>query len=264
MEKIGIVGCGALGSMIARELQTMQADYQLIGIVDRNLKQAQLVAELCGTTAYESVEALLAQKPDYVIEVAGVEAAKAMGAGILRRCHLVLVSIGAMANEKDRNQFLEAAKASGHKIYVVNGAIGGLDVMRTFCAMGEVKASIENKKAPESLEGAPYLQGRLLSKEQEETIFTGSVDEAIAGFPKNVNVAVSTALASEDIHTQVIIQSVPHLEENCHMIRLETEGARAEISVFSKPDPHNPKSSTSTAYSVIALLKNLASPIVYF
>ena len=38
----------------------------------------------------------------------------------------------------------------------------------------------------------------------------------------------------------------------------------AELSIASKPDPANPKSSTSAAWSVIALLRNLVSDVVFF
>ena len=39
-----------------------------------------------------------------------------------------------------------------------NGAIGALDLMQTFALMGDVQIEIGNRKAPKSLEGAPYLK----------------------------------------------------------------------------------------------------------
>ena len=121
------------------------------------------------------------------------------------------------------------------------------------------------KKAPKSLEGAPYLKGVSLPTDRQEIIFTGSVPEAINGFPKNVNVAVAAALASDSLKTATVqITSDPNTSENIHHIVLKNNLMRAELTVAGRPDPANPKSSTSTAWSVVALLKNLASPITFF
>ena len=147
---------------------------------------------------------------------------------------------------------------------LVNGAIGGFDLMQIFALMGPSKVSIESTKAPRSLNGAPYLNGRELSETEEELVFCGGVQDAISGFPKNVNVAVATALASDNPETEVRIRSVPGRAENSHSITIEGEYMKAEIKVTSTPDPVNPKSSVSAAWSVVALLKNLASPVFFY
>ena len=45
---------------------------------------------------------------------------------------------------------------------------------------------------------------------------------------------------------------------------MENEKAKAVVEITSKPDPKNPKSSVTAAWSVAALLKNLADPVQYF
>lgn len=50
----------------------------------------------------------------------------------------------------------------------------------------------------------------------------------------------------------------------CHQICLQNEQAEIHMTFSSKPDPDNPKSSSITAWSVLALLKQLASPIRFF
>ena len=137
--------------------------------------------------------------------------------------------------------------------------------MQTFALMGNAEVVIGNTKAPKSLEGAPYLKGKTLSADKKEVVFTGSVPDAINGFPKNVNVAVAAALASGTLtDARVQITSDPESTENIHHISLKNNLMRAELTVAGKPDPANPKSSTSTAWSVVALLKNLASPVQFF
>ena len=76
---------------------------------------------------------------------------------------------------------------------------------------------------------------------------------------------VAAALASGTLtDARVQITSDPDSTENIHRISLKNNLMRAELTVAGKPDPANPKSSTSTAWSVVALLKNLASPVQFF
>ena len=131
--------------------------------------------------------------------------------------------------------------------------------------MGGAEAEILNLKAPRSLNGASYLDGRELSETTEENVFEGNALEAIAGFPKNVNVAVSSGLASVGVENMCVkIRSIPGLEDNIHAITCQNDSVKAEITITSKPDLVNPKSSIVTAWSVVAMLRNLASPVEFF
>ena len=131
--------------------------------------------------------------------------------------------------------------------------------------MGEAEGIIESVKAPESLNGVPFLQGRILSEIKQETVFEGTAEEAIDGFPKNVNVAVSSALSSvgvENMKTRIV--SCPGMKENMHRVTVKNNLVRAVLEVSSKPDPANPKSSMITAWSIASLLENLAAAIEFY
>jgi len=266
MKKIAVIGCGTLGSIFVKNLEkAVPGAYKITGVMARTLSHAQALAEQVGCGAYTDLEKLLADQPDYVVEIAGGPAAKEYGKRILEHgCDFVIVSVGALADDVFRTELEETAKAHGRKIYVPNGAVGGFDLMRTMEAAGILSASIESRKAPGGLNGAPYLEGRLLSETEEETVFSGRYREAIKGFPKNVNVAVATALASGCPDTQVTVKSVPGQKETRHTLRAESAYARMELNIALKPDPENPRSTVSTAWSVIALFRNLASTICYF
>ena len=99
----------------------------------------------------------------------------------------------------------------------------------------------------------------------DEVVFEGGVADAIAGFPKNVNVAVAASLAAGvGEAAKVRVVSRPGAAESVHRVRVSNAQMHAELSIASKPDPANPRSSTSTAWSVVALLKQMASSVVFF
>ena len=173
--------------------------------------------------------------------------------------------MGSLADDELYAALAKAAQESGTRLHLPSGAIGGFDLLRTIALAGTKEVSIESRKGPASLNGAPYLEGRLLSEECEELVFEGSAREAIAAFPKNVNVAVATAVAAADVdRTKVAVRSVPGMKRNTHTIRAASEYTEVCLEISSIPDPANPKSSTTTAWSVAALLKNLASPVQFF
>ena len=63
---------------------------------------------------------------------------------------------------------------------------------------------------------------------------------------------------------EVMIESRPGLKDNIHKIMVENDSVKAVVEIASKTDPVNPKSSVMTAWSVLALLQNLACPVEMF
>lgn len=265
MKKVSVIGSGALGGCFAENLEkTLPNHYELAGIYGIIPEEVEELSKKVGCKAYKSIDELLLDKPDYVVEMAGAVAVKLYGEAVLNSgCDFILVSIGSLADDELYSNLRNTAEKNGKHLYIPNGAIGGFDLMRTMSLMGPLDAYILNEKAPSGLNGAPYLNGVDLPEDKEVVIFEGTAKEAIKGFPKNVNVAVATSLAAGE-DTKVIIKSIPNLVENRHTIHLEGSGTTAEVSVFSLPDPNNPKSSTCTAWSVIALLESLAGPVHFF
>ncbi len=266
MKTIGVIGCGALGTIFVRNMQKVLGEsYEILGVLDVHKESSERLASEAGCRSYSSIVELLDDNPDYVVEIAGVPAVKAYAEQVLSLGkQLVIVSVGSLADDELKERLFQTAKEHGGRIYIPNGAVGGFDLLQTYSLMGPSRVSIESRKAPRSLNGAPGLNGRILSEEREELVFEGNVKDAIKGFPKNVNVAVATSIASSNPDVSVRITSVPGLGENSHHIHIQNEIARAEISVYSKPDPANPRSSTSAAWSVIALFRDLASPVSYY
>lgn len=266
MKTVAIFGCGNLGTLIAGGLVdgTLQG-YRLSGVHDLNPQQANRLAQAVGCPARGSLAELLADHPDYVVECTAPEVLRQNAETVLKAgASLVVLSAGAFADEAFTARAAQTARENGVVIHVASGAIGGFDMMRAARLMGGLRVTVRNQKPPQGLNGAPFLQGRVLDEDAAETLFAGSARQAIAVFPKNVNVAVAAALAAADVDSaRVEVNSVPHLALNTHQIELSGEFGEATLTIASRPSRDNPKSSALAAYSVLALLEKLASPIQF-
>ena len=195
--RIGLLGCGTLGRIFLELLRSKLSDqYEAAGIFDKMPEYAKAYGEEYGYQVFETLEELLAEKPDMVVEFASVEAVREYGPAVLDAgIPLVVASVGAFADEAFLAEMKERAERAGARIYVASGAIGGFDVMRTLALEEGARVTIVNRKAPESLAGAPFLEGKTLSDTEETLVFGGNAHEAIQAFPKNVNVAVAATTA---------------------------------------------------------------------
>lgn len=266
MEKktVALLGCGALGSILAEGVQRRLGDaYTLAGILCSTPARSRAAGVRFSCKGYQSLEELLAERPDYVAEAATGEAVRVCGSAILRGgSDLILLSAGVLTDETLRGDLEAAARAGGTHLWIASGAIGGFDLMRTMALMGPTAICVDSVKAPASLEGAPFLKGRRLG-DAPCRIFDGTVEEAIAGFPKNVNVAAALAAAGVE-QVRARIDSQPGLTENIHRIALNNTSVSVSLEIASRPDPENPRSSSLAAWSVLALLRELASPLRFF
>ena len=192
---VAIGGLGAIGLDLARALDRGVPGLRLVAVSARD--QARARANVAGFGAAPAVVELadLAQA-DIVVEAAPAAvfeqiAAPAIAAGRI----FVPSSVGALL---PRMHLVEQAKASGARIVVPTGALLGLDAVRA-CAEGEVASiSIESRKPPRGLVGAPYLEAHgidVLAITTPTLVFEGNAFDAAAGFPANVNVAAALALA---------------------------------------------------------------------
>lgn len=241
MKRAAVIGCGALGTILVTNFARAEG-WTLTGVMARTRAHAEALAANAGCRAATTLEELLADKPDLVVEIAGIGAAKAYGEAVLEAgCDFVLVSAGALADADWKARMTETALRTGRRIHVASGAIGGFDVLRTAALMG-----VE------------------LPADRETLAFEGGVEEAVRGFPKNINVAAATASAADAPNVRVRLVARPGLTVNTHHIDVKAGEMHCELFFHSAYDPKNPRSSTSTAWSVLALLKNLESPISYF
>ena len=99
--KLGIVGCGFLGNIVADAWKKgLLPDYELVGVTSRTRASAEKTAANVGCAVCEDMDALLALEPEYIVEAASVESVRAMAIPVLNRgVNLVILSIGAFKEE---------------------------------------------------------------------------------------------------------------------------------------------------------------------
>ncbi len=256
-KRLGLLGNGFLSGIIARAWAGgLLPDYGLVGICGRTAEKTAALAREVGCAACGSLEELMALSPDYVAEAASVQAVRDGAETVLRGgADLVVLSIGAFADGDFLRRVEETARARDRRVHLASGAVGGFDVLRTVALMGSAQGAMETRKGPGSLRGTP-LCGEALEGEERQ-VFSGSAEEAIGLLPTKVNVAVAAALASVGpARLDFAIHSVPGFVGDDHRITVRGDGVRAVVDVYSS-------TSAIAAWSVVARLRNLASPIQF-
>lgn len=257
--KLGVLGTGFHSEIIVNAWKNgLLEEYELVGVMGRNPETRAALAESAGCQACGSVEELLALKPDYIAEAASIQLVRDSAQQILSSgCSLVLISIGAFADEDFYEKIRRTAAEHGTRVYLASGCIGGFDILRTMSLMGCTGAGIETHKGPASLRGTPLFQEELMAEGGETKVFSGNAAEAIALLPTKVNVAVAASLATRGPkQTGVGIYSVPGYVGDDHCITAEADGVKAVVDVYSS-------TSAVAAWSEVAVLRNIVSPIVF-
>lgn len=258
-KRLAIAGCGKLGNILTDAwCAGLLPEYEIIGVLGRNREHAQAMAAKAGCPAFETIEELLSLKPDYVAEMASVQLVKDIGEKVLKAgASLVVLSIGAFADEAFYDHIKDVARENSTRVHIASGAIGGFDVLRTVSLMGQVKTEMVTHKGPRSLQNTPVFQEKLLEDKEESEVFAGNTKEAIRLLPTKVNVSVAASLATAGTEkTQFHIISVPGMEGDDHRITAKIDGVEAVVDIYSR-------TSDIAAWSVVALLQNLVSPIMF-
>ena len=258
-----LAGCGFLGGIVADAYaHGLLPDYQLIGVYSREMEDAVRVSQQTDCAVCANIDTMLAMKPDYIVETSSVEFVREHAVRILESgVSLVLVSIGAFADQALYAEAKAAAIRGGSRIHLASGAIGGFDVLQTVTLMAQAQglaeqAGIETHTGCKGFVPTPVWDDALLT--EQRTVFTGSAKEAIATVPRRVNVAVATSLATTGPDTTgVIMHSVPNWQGDDHRITAEIDGVKAVVDIYSR-------TSAIAGWSVVALLRNLASPVCFF
>jgi aspartate dehydrogenase len=213
-------------------------------------------------------EALLALRPDAVVEAASHEAVREhlvplLDAGV----GVVVLSAGALADDALRQAAERASGRGGALLYVPSGGIGGLDALRAACLAGVDEVSIQVAKPPAAWTGIAYVERlgiNLKDLKQPTILFDGPAREGVPHFPQNVNIAAVLALAGIGMdRTRLKVVADPGLALNTHTIRVAGSSGRFTVVLENVPSPENPKTSWLACYSALSALRTLGSRVRY-
>jgi aspartate dehydrogenase len=260
MLRIGIVGCGTIGSAVARAIDEGRVPAALAGLSSRTPARADALAAALAARPPVLDLPDLVRVSDLVVEAATPAALEVIVPACLADGRDVyVISVGGLL---DREEWFRRAEAAGCRIWVASGAIAGLDGVRA-AAVGRVDSvTMITRKPPRALAGSPYLTARGIHLEgltEDTVVFEGTAHEACRGFPTNVNVSAALSLAGiGPDRTRVRIIAAPGQAFNQHRVEVVGEFGRLSIEIQNVPSRSNPRTGLLSIYSTIAFLDEYA------
>ncbi len=241
MKTVAIVGCGAIGTLIAQAIEKGVVPCDRLILYDIDKVKAEKLKETLHVPAAvaESLDELIKLKPTVMVEAASQQAARdIVPKAISGNVELIVMSVGALLGMNVRSS----------KIHISSGAIGGLDAISSADLAGVDEVVLTTRKNPRVLD---------LDNQAEKLVYEGGAEEAARRFPREMNVAATLALTVEPEKVRVQVISDPKVQKNVHEIRVKWKYGDMFLRFSNDPHPENPKTSALSAWSAIRLLKEI-------
>ena len=258
--RVGIIGCGNIGNELALFIDK-DKEFELIALndVDKN-KVSDLISDLRNNAPkFMEVDALI-KNCGLIIESANKNI---IHDGLSNKNldkknkKLLIMSTGGLISNLNL-----VNKIKNCEMLLPSGAIAGLDAIKS--VSGKIESlTLTTTKPVKGLESAPYvLKNNLDLKKLKDmqVIFDGSLNDAVEGFPQNINVAATLFLASQFKNIKIRIIADPNTQFNTHEIEVVGSFGRIKTTTNNLPSK-NPKTSYLAVLSAINLLKNLKCSI---
>lgn len=265
--KIGIAGCGAIGSSLANVIvKDLSGRAILAGLYDIDILKARKLSERVSvkkSLAVDSLQALI-RKAGLVIECASAQASRGIAKSSVRAGRDVMVmSVGGLISHLKELTLL--AKKYNARVYIPSGAVCGLDALKAAAGAKISEAVLTTRKNPLSFKGVKYVEEKniALDKIKKDTLlFSGTAEEAVKYFPQNINVAAVLSLAGiGSRRTKVRIIASPSLKRNVHEIKIISAAGEVFTRTENVLHPDNPKTSYLAVLSAAAALKQILEPV---
>lgn len=264
--RVGLVGCGTIGSQLARVLQR---DYRyaarLTALHDSDRRRAETLRRLLPSRPpIVSSLADLIRRSDLILEAASPEAARQLLPRALRAHRsLFIMSVGGLLQDQ---AWRRLARRSRGRVYIPSGALAGLDGVKAL-AVGKIRrVALTTRKPPRALASSPYVVRRgwrLSALRRPRVLFEGSPRRAVEAFPQNTNVAAALTLAVGRARPTPRIRVVadPALRANIHELEIEGDCGRICTRIESRPSA-NPKTSELAVRSAVATLHRIFDTVL--
>ncbi len=264
IKKMGIIGCGAIGTDIAEAVDKGNINVVLYSCFDLDRKKFDALSGKLKNVKPEFMEAEeLIKQCDLVVECAHKDSVN----GILKLAikygrDIMFLSAGGVLENTD---LIEEARKKRINVYVPSGAVVGIDGLDAAKYSGLRKVTLITRKPPQAFKGVKSLIEKGINVDEIKTetiVYEGSAKGAVKDFPQNINIAATLSLAgvgSELTLVKIIID--PFITNNIHEIIVEGDFGRFRAITENLPSPNNPKTSYLTSLSAIVLIKKIVEPI---
>ena len=240
-KKVGIIGCGAIATLISEAVERKLVVCDELILYDYNIEKAENLKSSLRfpVTVVASLEEMLRLKPKVIVEAASQQAVREYverisSAGI----HLIVMSTGALLD----------LDVQSSKLHVPSGAIGGLDALSSAALAGIDEVVLTSRKNPRALD---------LNNKKAKIVYEGTAEEAARLYPREMNVAATLALTVKPVKVRVQVVSDPAVQRNTHEFRVKWRFGEMFLRFANDPHPENPRTSALAAWSAIRLLQSL-------
>ena len=239
--KVGIIGCGAIGTLIAEAVERRMIICDELILYDFDAKKSDVLKNSLNfpVTVVASLDEMLKLEPKVIVEAASQQAAReyverVVSAGI----DLIVMSTGALLD----------LNVQSSKIHVPSGAVGGLDALSSAALAGINKVVLTSRKNPRAFE---------MNNREAKVVYEGSAEEAARLYPREMNVAATLALTVKPVKVSVQVVSDPAVQRNTHEFQVKWRFGEMFLRFANEPHPENPRTSALAAWSAIKLLQSL-------
>jgi aspartate dehydrogenase len=264
--KIGIVGCGAIGSRIAESIKNdLKSECRLTGLLDIcHDKAHQLAKRLSLKKITKSSLKQLIKDCELMVEAVSAKNTRAIIHQALKaRKNVLAMSVGKLLNAQ---ALFTLAKANKCTLLLPSGALAGIDAIKAASLIDVRKIILTTRKPPAGFIDNPYFikKGFDLKKIKKETVlFKGDVDTAVKLFPQNINVAATLALACQN-KKKITIQifTSPKYKTNSHEVEMIGDFGHMRTRTDNVVCPDNPKTSYLAVLSGLQTLRQFCSGVL--
>jgi aspartate dehydrogenase len=267
--KVALIGCGAIGTTLAKAIDAGKTGrVGLSWVFDlkpgscealvKKLRSKPKIAKLARDIFTDKTV-------DLVIEAASQGAVAKYALDVLKsKKDLMVMSVGALGEERLLRAIIRTAKRTGRRVHVPSGAILGIDGIKA-AGEGIDEVILTTRKPPVALAYSEYVRKKgidLTRLRKPLVLFKGTAREAVKAFPESVNVAATLSLAGVGFSkTKVRVVADPSLDRNVHEIHVKGKAGEFVTEARNVPSPDNPRTSYLAALSAIRTLRNLTENV---
>lgn len=265
--KIGIIGCGAIGSSLAKVIvRDLSKHAELAALYDIDIKKAQRLSKVISKKKNLAVinQKQLINRSNLVIESASSACSWDIAKAVLSKGRdIMIMSVGGIAGHFKQLSVL--AKIRNSRVYIPSGAISGIDALKAARLAKIKKVILTTRKNPRSFKGVKFIKDRGINLEKikkDKVLFSGSAAAAVKYFPQNINVAAALSIAGiGQNRTYVRIIASPSTTKNIHEIQIQSNAGRIFTRTENILHPDNPRTSYLAVLSAIATLRQILVPV---